>query len=170
MRVSTGEQDLDLQRTGLQRAGFERVYDDVCSFRATDPPGLSTTMEIARAGDALVVWKLAHIGRSLPRVVGLMKELQQRGVGLQFLTRDRDTTTTTGRLVFGIVATLVEFERDLIHEQRWQGLQRPAPVERPAAGHAGQPMNYLPSAQQSKMLRRRSDDLAIRVPERQPGT
>lgn len=122
MRVSTGEQTLDLQRDGLERAGCERVYDDVCSGRVTERPGLAKALDIARDGDTLVVWKLDRIGRSLTHVVGLVSDLQKRGVGLKVLTGDVDTTTTTGRLVFGIFATLAEFERDLIHERTMAGL------------------------------------------------
>lgn len=69
-----------------------------------------------------MVWKLDRIGRSLPHVVGLVGDLQKRGVGLKVLTGDVDTTTATGRLVFGIFATLAEFERDLIHERTMAGL------------------------------------------------
>ena len=58
MRVSTGEQSLDLQRDALERAGCERVYEDVCSGRATERPGLAQALEVARDGDALAVWKL----------------------------------------------------------------------------------------------------------------
>jgi DNA invertase Pin-like site-specific DNA recombinase len=122
MRVSTGEQSLDLQRDALARTGCERIYDDVCSGRATDRPGLSKALDAAREGDVLVVWKLDRIGRSLPHVVGLVGDLQKRGVGLKVLTGDVDTTTATGRLVFGIFATLAEFERDLIHERTMAGL------------------------------------------------
>jgi DNA invertase Pin-like site-specific DNA recombinase len=122
MRVSTGEQSLDLQRDALARTGCERISDDVCSGRATDRPGLSKALDAAREGDALVVWKLDRIGRSLPHVVGLVGDLQKRGVGLKVLTGDVDTTTATGRLVFGIFATLAEFERDLIHERTMAGL------------------------------------------------
>ena len=122
MRVSTGEQNLDLQRDELESAGCERIYDDVCSDRATERPGLARALEIARTGDALVVWKLDRIGRSLAHVVGLVGDLQKRGIGLKVLTGDVDTTTTTGRLVFGIFATLAEFERDLIHERTMAGL------------------------------------------------
>ena len=122
MRVSTGEQNLDLQRDALERAGCERIYDDVCSGRATDRPGLAKALNVARDGDALVVWKLDRIGRSLTHVVGLVSDLQKRGVGLKVLTGDVDTTTATGRLVFGIFATLAEFERDLIHERTMAGL------------------------------------------------
>jgi predicted site-specific integrase-resolvase len=74
MRVSTGEQSLDLQRDALGRAGCERVYDDVCSGRATERPGLAKALDVARKGDALVVWKLDRIGRSLAHVVGLVGE------------------------------------------------------------------------------------------------
>ena len=122
MRVSTGEQSLDLQRDALARAGCVRVYEDVCSGRETNRPGLSSALDVARDGDALVVWKLDRIGRSLPHVVGLVGDLQKRGVGLKVLTGDVDTTTATGRLVFGIFATLAEFERDLIYERTMAGL------------------------------------------------
>jgi DNA invertase Pin-like site-specific DNA recombinase len=83
---------------------------------------LSKALDVARRGDALVVWKLDRIGRSLPHVVGLVGDLQKRGIGLKVLTGDVDTTTATGRLVFGIFATLAEFERDLIHERTMAGL------------------------------------------------
>lgn len=114
MRVSTGEQSLDLQRDALEQIGCERIYEDVCSGRVIDRPGLAMAMEMARDGDAIVIWKLDRIGRSLAHVVGLVGDLQKRGVGLKVLTGDVDTTTTTGRLVFGIFATLADFERDLI--------------------------------------------------------
>lgn len=122
MRVSTGEQSLDLLRDALERFGCDRVLDDFCSGRATERPGLAMALDIARDGDTLMVWKLDRIGRSLPHVVGLVGDLQKRGVGLKVLTGDVDTTTTTGRLVFSIFATLAEFERDLIHERTMAGL------------------------------------------------
>ena len=115
MRVSTGEQNPDLQRDALERAGCERIYDDVCSGRATERPGLAKALDVARDGDALVVWKLDRIGRSLTHVVGLVSDLQKRRVGLKVLT---------GRLVFGIFATLAEFERDLIHERTIAGCRK----------------------------------------------
>ena len=79
-------------------------------------------METARNGDAIVIWKLDRIGRSLAHVVGLVGDLQKRGIGLKVLTGDVDTTTTTGRLVFGIFATLADFERGLIQERTMAGL------------------------------------------------
>lgn len=124
VRVSTADQSLDLQRDALLAIGVapERIYEDVCSGKATDRPGLGRTLDVARTGDVVVVWKLDRIGRSLPHVVGLVGTLQARGVGLKVLTGDIDTTTATGRLVFGIFATLAEFERDLIHERTVAGL------------------------------------------------
>src|SRR4051794_15304961 len=80
MRVSTTEQNLALQRDALQGAGCERVYDDTCSGSVTDRPGLSRALDVLREGDALVVWKLDRIGRSLAHVVELVGALQRRGV------------------------------------------------------------------------------------------
>jgi DNA invertase Pin-like site-specific DNA recombinase len=77
---------------------------------------------VLRSGDALVVWKLDRIGRSLAHVVELVGGLQGRGIGLRVLTGGIDTTSASGRLVFGIFATLAEFERDLIRERTFAGL------------------------------------------------
>jgi DNA invertase Pin-like site-specific DNA recombinase len=122
MRVSTSDQSLDLQRDALERAGCERIYEEVASGAANDRVGLARALDQTRHGDTLVVWKLDRIGRSLPHVVQLVADLQGRGVGFKVLTGDIDTTSTTGRLVFGIFATLAEFERDLIRERTMAGL------------------------------------------------
>ena len=96
-------------RRHLQRLGTER-------------PGLARALDNPRSGDALVVWKLDRIGRSLGHVVELVAGLQAKGIGLKVLTGGIDTTSSTGRLVFGIFATLAEFERDLIKERTMAGL------------------------------------------------
>jgi DNA invertase Pin-like site-specific DNA recombinase len=133
MRVSTVEQNLDLQRDALERAGCEWVYDDVCSGRATERPGLAKALDVARDGDALVVWKLDRIGRSLTHVVSLVSELQKLGVGLKVLTGDVDTTTATGRLVFGISQSLSATSS---MSAPWRGWRRPAREAAPAAARA----------------------------------
>ena len=124
MRVSTAERNLALQRDALLSAGIapERVHEDTCSGTVTNRPGLDRALEVIREGDALVIWKLDRIGRSLKHVVGLVNGLQKRGIGLKVLTGGIDTTSSTGRLVFGIFATLAEFERDLILERTMAGL------------------------------------------------
>lgn len=101
MRVSTGEQNLDLQRDALDRAGCGRVFDDVCSGRATERAGLDKALDIMRDGDTLVVWKLDRIGRSLPHVVGLVGDLQKRGIGLKVLTGDIDCQRRSKSRPFG---------------------------------------------------------------------
>jgi DNA invertase Pin-like site-specific DNA recombinase len=122
MRVSTAGQSLELQRDALTLAGCERIHEDVCSGTVADRPGLGRALEVLRAGDALVVWKLDRIGRSLAHIVAFVGALQERGIGLKVLTGGIDTTSPTGRLVFGLFATLAEFERDLIHERTMAGL------------------------------------------------
>ncbi len=122
MRVSTAEQSLSLQRDALAAVGCGRIYDDVGSGVAAQRPGLERALDACREGDTLVVWKLDRIGRSLGHVVELVANLQGRGVGLQVLTGGIDTNSSTGRLVFGIFATLAEFERDLIRERTLAGL------------------------------------------------
>ena len=114
MRVSTSEQNLALQRDALEGVGCERIYENTCSGSVTERPGLARALDNLRTGDALVVWKLDRIGRSLGHVVELEAGLQAKGIGLKVLTGGIDTTSSTGRLVFGIFATLAEFERTLI--------------------------------------------------------
>ena len=124
MRVSTAEQSLALQRDALLAAGVEpeRIYEDTCSGTVADRPGLARALDVVRAGDAPVVWKLDRVGRSLAHVVELVGALQKRDVGLKVLTGGIDTTSATGRLVFGIFATFSEFERDLLYERTMAGL------------------------------------------------
>lgn len=103
MRVSTAEQSLALQRDAPIAAGVEpeRIYEDTCSGTVADRPGLARAINVVRAGDALVVWKLDRIGRSLAHVVELVGSLQAKGIGLKVLTGGIDITIATGRLVFG---------------------------------------------------------------------
>ena len=82
MRVSTSEQNLALQRDALAGAGCDRFYEDICSGSVTERPGLSRALDHLRSGDALVVWKLDRIGRSLGHVVELVDGLQSKGIVL----------------------------------------------------------------------------------------
>jgi hypothetical protein len=110
MRVSTSEQNLALQRDALEAAGCARLYEDTCSGSVTERRGLVRALDKLRNGDALVVWKLDRIGRSLGHVVELVAGLQAKGIGLKVLTGGIDSTSSTGRLVFGIsVSTLYAY-------------------------------------------------------------
>jgi DNA invertase Pin-like site-specific DNA recombinase len=129
MRVSKadGSQVLDLQRDALLAAGVKRsrFYDDRASGKRDDRPGLEACLKALREGDTLVVWKLDRLGRSLPHLVNTVHGLMERKVGFRVLTgqgANIDTRTASGRLVFGIFASLAEFERELIRERTIAGL------------------------------------------------
>jgi DNA invertase Pin-like site-specific DNA recombinase len=129
MRVSKtdGSQILDLQRDALIGAGVasQHLYEDLGSGHRDDRPGLTACLKALRAGDALVVWKLDRLGRDLRHLVNTVHDLTVRSIGLKVLAGHGeaiDTTTASGKLVFGIFAALAEFERGLIAERTRAGL------------------------------------------------
>jgi DNA invertase Pin-like site-specific DNA recombinase len=122
-----GSQSVNLQRDALIAAdvALSNIYEDHASGVREDRPGLMACLKALRAGDVLVVWKLDRLGRSLTHLVGMVRDLSARDVGLRVLTgqgAEIDTTTPAGRMIFGIFATLAEFERDLIRERTMAGL------------------------------------------------
>ncbi len=121
-RVSTTDQNLNLQQDALQAAGCERLFTDIVSGARVERPGLTQALHECRAGDTLVVWKLDRLGRSLPHLVETVGDLAARGVGFHSLQEHIDTTTSGGKLIFHIFASLAEFERDLIRERTNAGL------------------------------------------------
>jgi len=121
-RVSTSDQDLTLQTDALTAAGCDRICTDKISGAKTERPGLSEAMNLARNGDTLVIWKLDRLGRSMKGLVELAAELSARGVELRSLTDGIDTGTPTGRLLFHILASIAEMERELIRERTMAGL------------------------------------------------
>jgi DNA invertase Pin-like site-specific DNA recombinase len=121
-RVSTLDQTLALQQDGLSAAGCEHIYTDTVSGSVTDRPGLTNALSHLRTGDTLVVWRLDRLGRSLPHLIEIIRQLQERGVGFRSLQEQIDTTTSGGKLVFHVFGALAEFERDLIKERTHAGL------------------------------------------------
>lgn len=121
-RVSTTDQNLDLQRDALTNAGCTQVFTDMLSGAKADRPGLIEALSYIRQGDVLVVWKLDRLGRSLKQLIETVTILQQRGADLKSLSESIDTTTPGGKLIFHIFAALAEFERDLIRERTFAGL------------------------------------------------
>ena len=121
-RVSTDDQNLDLQRDALARAGCRQVYEEKASGKTTDRPELDHVLADLRPGDTLVVWRLDRLGRNLPDLVRIVSELQRKGVGFESLTERIDTLTATGELVFHLFASLAQFERHLIRERTRAGL------------------------------------------------
>lgn len=122
-RVSSDDQNLDLQRDALKQAGCERLYEEKESGAKADRPELRRLLELLRAGDTLVVWRLDRLGRSLKHLIETVDQIEAMGVGFQSVTEAIDTTTSGGKLVFHIFAALAEFERTLIRERTRAGLK-----------------------------------------------
>jgi DNA invertase Pin-like site-specific DNA recombinase len=126
VRVSTEEQNLDLQIEALTEAGCDRIITDQAQSGATaaeSRAGFAEAMELLGAGDLLVVWKLDRVGRSIADLIHLLKLFGDRGIEFRSLTDGIDTTTAGGRLVFHIMGALAEFEHDLIQERTKAGLR-----------------------------------------------
>jgi DNA invertase Pin-like site-specific DNA recombinase len=101
------------------------IYQDVASGKKDDRPALLACLKALREGDTLVVWKLDRLGRDLRHLINTVHDLTARGIGLKVLAghgASIDTTTASGKLVFGIFASLAEFERELIRERTMAGL------------------------------------------------
>ncbi|MDD5459004.1 MAG: recombinase family protein [Phycisphaerae bacterium] len=120
-RVSTEDQNLDLQLDALKVAGCEKVYTDKASGAGVKRPELAKCLKALADGDTLAVWKLDRLGRSLHDLIGLLDELKGRGVAFQSLTEAIDTATPTGRAMWQMVGILAELERSLIGERTKAG-------------------------------------------------
>lgn len=122
-RVSTQDQNLELQREALTKAGCQKLFEDKMSGSRADRPGLVKALEILRGGDTLVVWKLDRLGRSVKNLVDLVGELHKQGVQFKSLTDAIDTGTSSGRFFFHVMASLAEMERELTIERTRAGLE-----------------------------------------------
>ena len=122
-RVSTAEQDLQLQLDALDKAGCVKVFEDKASGARSKRPGLDACVAALQSGDTLVVWRLDRLGRSMPHLVGLVEELLGKGIGFRSLLDGAiDTTTASGELMFHIFSSLPQFERRLVQERTQAGL------------------------------------------------
>ena len=122
-RVSTGEQNMDLQTDALEAEGCERIFTDKLSGATADRPGLQDAMDYAREGDVLVVWRLDRFGRSLKDLIAKVETLKDKSVQFKSLKENLDTTSSAGRLQFHIFGALAEFERDIGRERTMAGLR-----------------------------------------------
>lgn len=122
-RVSTQDQNLDLQIDALTKAGCKKVFDDKISGSRAERPGLAKALEMLREGDTLTVWKLDRLGRSVKNLVDLVGELHKQGVQFKSLTDAIDTGTPSGRFFFHVMASLAEMERELTVERTRAGLE-----------------------------------------------
>lgn len=121
-RVSTHDQNLDLQKDALEKAGCEKIFVDEISGTVAKREGLEKAREILRKDDVLIVWRLDRLGRSIRNLIDWVTTLEEEGIGFKSLQESIDTTTSSGKLVFHIFAALAEFERNLIRERTNAGL------------------------------------------------
>jgi len=121
-RVSTLDQNLDLQVDALRTAGCERIFSDKTTGARADRPGLREALGYARDGDLIVVWKLDRLSRSLSHLVETVQELERRKIGFRSLTEGLDTSNSGGKAIFPLFAAIASVERTLIQERTRAGL------------------------------------------------
>ena len=121
-RISTLEQNLDLQIDALKKAGCEKIITDEISGSVAERPGLVNLKEVLRKGDTLVVWRLDRLGRTLKHLIEWVNNLNEKGIGFKSLQENIATTNTSGRLIFHIFGALSEFESNLIRERTRAGI------------------------------------------------
>lgn len=121
-RVSTFEQNLDLQVDALKQQECKRIFSDKVSGVKSNKPQFEKLLEYARPGDTIVVWKLDRLGRNTVQLIELMESLKQKGIHLKSLHEAIDTNTATGMLFFQFMCILAEHERNVIRERTTAGL------------------------------------------------
>ena len=121
-RVSTNEQNLDLQLDAFNKNGIKKIFTDKVSGVKTNKPELDELLKYARQGDTIVVWRLDRLGRSTIQLIKLVEELKERGIHLKSLTEPIDTTSATGNMIFQIFCVLAEHERNVLRERTKAGL------------------------------------------------
>ncbi|EEG3586070.1 recombinase family protein [Salmonella enterica] len=137
IRVSTIDQNIDLQRNALTSANCDRIFEDRISGKIANRPGLKRALKYVNKGDTLVVWKLDRLGRSVKNLVALISELHERGAHFHSLTDSIDTSSAMGRFFFHVMSALAEMERFFFHVMSALAeMERELIVERTLAGLA----------------------------------
>jgi len=121
-RVSTKDQNLNLQMDDLKKAGCQKIFQEKITGATKERPQLQKMIEQVREGDVVFIYKLDRLGRSLKDLIQLVNEIKKKGAGLKSLNDPIDTTTPQGKLTFHLFAALSEFERDIIRERTFAGL------------------------------------------------
>ncbi len=162
-RVSTQDQNLDLQLDALEDAGCKQIFKEKISS-AKERPQLVKLLDTLREGDTLVVWKLDRLGRSLKDLLQMVSDFKSEGIGFVSLKDSIDTTTTHGRLIFNVFASLAEFERDMIRDRTRAGLTAARARGRLGGRRKGLSPQAVDKAGTAKALyvneKRRTEDIA----------
>ena len=122
-RVSTLEQNLDNQLDKLKELGCDKIFTDKVSGAREERVGLKEMLDYVRKGDSIVVYKLDRLARSVKQLISLINSLNEKGVHFKSLSEQIDTSTSGGKLIFHIFASVAEFERDIIRERTYSGLK-----------------------------------------------
>lgn len=140
-RVSTVDQNTNSQRDALKASGCKKIITDQVSGASAKRPKLDKLLSSLQAGDVLTVWRLDRLGRSLPHLIEVVRDLEAKGAHFQSLSEGIDTTTAQGRLTFHLMGALAEFERSLIVERTQAGLK----AARSRGVRVGRPPALTPS-------------------------
>jgi DNA invertase Pin-like site-specific DNA recombinase len=152
-RVSTGDQNLEAQSDALTAAGAERIFADKISGSVRSRPELDKLLDHLREGDVIVVAKYDRLARSLRDLLEIVETIEERGAGFRSLAEDIDTTTSAGRLIFHVFASIAQFERERISERTREGLE--AAKRR---GRVGGRPPALTAAQKREVRRMRNEE------------
>mgnify|MGYP001094191324 CR=1 FL=1 len=144
-RVSTLDQNLELQLDALEQDGCEKIYKDKISGAKASRPQFDKMCEHLRKGDTVVVYKLDRLGRSLRHLVDTVADFQKKAISFKSINDPVDTSSSQGKLIFNIFASLAEFERDLIRERTQAGLQS----ARARGRTGGRPRGLTPQAEKT---------------------
>jgi DNA invertase Pin-like site-specific DNA recombinase len=123
-RVSTTDQDLTVQLEQLQAAGAEKVFSEQISGSESNRPALRDCLDWIREGDILIVTRLDRLGRSMNDLLKTLEIIRDKGAAFQCLQQNVDTTTSEGRLMFGLLAAFAEFELDIRRERQAEGIAK----------------------------------------------
>ena len=122
-RVSTVDQNLDMQTDALKKEGCKEIFEDHASGAKADRDGLRKALEFMREGDTLVVWKLDRLGRSLKHLIDVINRLNDNKMYFKSVQESIDTASSGGKLIFHVFGALAEFERDMIRERTLAGIE-----------------------------------------------
>ena len=158
-RVSTEDQNLDMQIDALNEANCDHIYEEKMSGKIKERPALDEALNFMRQGDTLVVWKLDRLGRSLRHLIEVINKLMDSGMYFMSLQENIYTTSTSGKLIFHIFAALAEFEREIISERTKGGLN----AARARGRFGGRPKKL--NEEQAQMVKKMWKDHTISIEE-----
>jgi DNA invertase Pin-like site-specific DNA recombinase len=147
-RVSTQEQNLDLQMDAFSKAGIKKIFTDKVSGVKSEKPSLNELLKFARSGDTIVVWRLDRLGRTTVQLIQFIEDLSKQGINLRSLTEPIDTSTATGTMIVQIFCVLAEHERNVLRERTKAGLT----AARARGRTGGRPTGLVPKYENIKDL------------------